>query len=71
MSNQSLDQVKVEFKGREYSAEYAVSKGMVKVTSIYGERSVPIGGMTVEWAARQALEAILKAADARGVLDAY
>ncbi|WP_137885737.1 hypothetical protein [Pseudomonas sp. 2FE] len=71
MINQSQDEVRVEFKGKEYRATYTIAKGKVEVASIYGVRSVQIGGLTAALAAHLAFWEILKEADANGVLDAY
>ena len=66
-----MNKIEVRFKGKKYESRYKVAHGMSTVQSICGEESVQIGGMTEEWAAKEALTALLSKAEASGCLDMW
>ena len=66
-----MSKVEVRFKGKTYESSYKIAHGMATVRSICGEESVQISGMTEEWAAKEALAALLSKAEASGCLDMW
>lgn len=66
-----MSKVEVRFKGKTYESSYKVAHGMATVRSICGDESVQISGMTEEWAAKEALTALLSKAEASGCLDMW
>lgn len=64
--------IEVQYRGKTYEATYKIAHGMATVRSICGkEESVQIGGMTEEWAAKEALRSLLVNADACGRLELW
>src|SRR5215472_8655773 len=51
--------IETKFQGKTYSANYSVISGMVKVASIHGSRSIPVGRskpeITARWLHREIL----------------
>jgi hypothetical protein len=67
----NMNKIEVRFKGKTYESSYKIAHGMATVRSICGEESVRIGGMTEEWAAKEALKALLSKAESSGCLDMW
>src|SRR5262250_171088 len=55
-----------KFQGKTYSANYSVISGMVKVASIHGSRSIPVGRSKPEITAQWLHPEILEGAKSRG-----
>jgi hypothetical protein len=70
-TRKKMNKIEVRFKGKTYESSYKVAQGMATVRSICGEESVQVGGMTEEWAAKEALTALLSKAEANGCLDMW
>ncbi len=49
-------QVTVEFSGDPVSGSYTVEDGIVKVKTLYGEKTTQVGSFNSEWVARRLLE---------------
>ncbi len=58
--------IETKFQGKTYSANYSVISGMVKVASIHGSRSIPVGRSKPEITARWLHREILEEAKSRG-----
>src|SRR5262249_4458408 len=68
--NSSTFTIKTKFQGETYSADYSVILGVVKVASIHGSRSIPVGRSRAEITARWLHLEILKDAKSRGEISA-
>ena len=68
--NSSTFTIKTKFQGETYSANYSVILGVVKVASIHGSRSIPVGRSKAEITARWLHLEILKDAKSRGEISA-
>ena len=62
--------IETKFQGKIYSANYSVISGMVKVASIHGSRSIPVGRSKPEITARWLHREILEEAKSRGEISA-
>ena len=62
--------IETKFQGKTYSADYSVISGMVKVVSIHGSRSIPVGRSKTEITARWLHREILEEAKSRGEITA-
>jgi hypothetical protein len=62
--------ITTKFQGNTYSANYSVISGMVKVASIHGSRSIPVGRSKPEVTARWLHREILEDAKSRGEISA-
>jgi hypothetical protein len=68
--NLSTFTIETKFEGRTYSANYSVVLREVKVASIHGSRSIPVGRSKPEVTARWLHLEILKDAKSRGEMSA-
>src|SRR5262244_4533765 len=59
-----------KFQGKTYSANYSVISAMVKVASIHGSRSIPVGRSKPEITAQWLHREILEEAKSRGEISA-
>ena len=62
--------IETKFQGKTYSANYSVISAMVKVASIHGSRSIPVGRSKPEITARWLHREILEEAKSRGEISA-
>jgi len=66
----STFKIETKFQGKTYSANYSVISSMVKVASIHGSRSIPVGRSKPEITARWLHREILEEAKSRGEISA-
>ena len=63
-----LDEVTIEFEGKEYKGRYKVESKMVYATSAHGSKATQLGGSPAEVIARMLLRNILNDAKSQGTL---